>query len=431
MITRQFVPGTDLAGERQRTVYQVLHVLDHSWPVLSGYSMRSRYLVAAQREVGMHPRVLTGPLHQLDDACEVDTVVDGVPYLRTPFRGSLSRLAITSRWPLVREAEVVRLLRDRIVELLRRQPADLIHAHSPALCGLAAWRASRITGTPFVYEIRAFWEDAAVDQNRVTPISLRYRLTRSLEGFVSRRAHAVVGISSYVLDDLRNRGIDSKKLFHVPNGVDVNHFAPLLRDDNLAAHLGLGKSPVLGFIGTMYRYEGISWLVRAAEELRKRGIAFQLLLVGAGEDLAGAQCAVREAHAEDYIRVLGPIPHEEIRRYYSLMDTMVYPRRRNRLTDLVTPLKPLEAMAQAKAVLGSDVGGIRELIRDGDTGVLFQEDSIEDFCRKAERLVRDHNWRRELGERARKSVLEEKDWRILVRRYESPYETAIRRTRRR
>ncbi len=404
----------------------MLHVLDHSWPILSGYSVRSRYLAAAQLQTGQRPRILTGPLHQLDDLSATDVVVDGVPYARTFLSGEFSRRAILGRWPLAREAAVVNLLRRRILALLEREPVDVIHAHSPALCGVAAWQASMRCAVPFVYEIRAFWEDAAVDQRRTTRHSPRYLLSRSLEGFVSRRAHAVVGISSYVLDDLRARGIRSEKLFHVPNGVSADRFQPLPRDAQLAGELGLDEKPVLGFIGTMYGYEGVAWLVRAAAELRRRGSLFQLIIIGTGEDLAEAERAVREAGPADYIHVLGPVPHEQIDRYYSLADVMIYPRRRIRLTDLITPLKPLEAMAQSKAVLGSDVGGIRELIRHEETGVLFQAESVEDFCRQAERLIRDGDWRRRLGERARQSILEEKDWKILIRRYESVYEAAIR-----
>lgn len=410
-------------------VYRVLHVLDHSWPLLSGYSVRSQNLVAAQHRLGQEPRVVTGPLHQLDDSAASDAVFEGVPYWRTPFRGNLSRLAVARRWPPLREATVVLLLRRRILDLLEHEPFDLIHAHSPALCGLAAWHAARSRRIPFIYEIRAFWEDAAVDQKKSKQDSARYRLSRSLEGFVARRADAVVGIARHILDDLWARGISPGKLFHIPNGVDAERFSPLPRDTRLAAELGLDNEPVLGFIGTLYRYEGISWLVRAAAELRRRGLSFRLLIIGHGEDIPEITAAVREADAGDYIRVLGQIPHDQIQRYYSVMDILVYPRRRVRLTELVTPLKPLEAMAQGKAVLASSVGGLRELVEQEKTGVLFEPDDIDDFCRQAERLLRDEEWRRELGKRAREIILREKDWKVLAGRYEEIYDLAVGRAR--
>lgn len=409
--------------------YRILHVLDHSWPVLSGYSVRSRYLATAQRQLGQLPHVVTGPLHQLDDAKSCETLVDGVSYSRTPFRGSVSRRVISGHWRILREAEVVLLLRQRILQLLDQMPFDVIHAHSPALCGLAAWKAARSRKLPFVYEIRAFWEDAAVDQKRTQTKSMHYRVSRGLESFVARRASAVVGIAKPILDDLRARELKPERLFHIPNGVDAETFCPCPRDAQLAEELHLGQEPVLGFIGTLYRYEGIVWLISAVIELRRRGAPCQLLIAGHGEELTEIVAAVKKAGASEYIRVLGAIPHELVVRFYSLIDVMVYPRHSVRLTELVTPLKPLEALALGKAVLASNVGGIRELVEGEQTALLFQPDDIEDFCRQARRLLQQESLRRHLGEQARQMILREKDWKILARRYDAVYEAAIKNCR--
>ena len=411
--------------------YRVLHVLDHSWPVLDGYSLRSRNLVAAQLRLGGHPFVLTGPLHQLDDSANSETVLDGVPYLRTPIQGPFCGPAIGRRWPILREVAVAHLLGQRIRSLLERQSFDIIHAHSPALGGLAAWSAVQTKSIPLVYEVRAFWEDAAVDPKKTTRGSLRYRLSRSLESFAARRADAVVGIAQPILQDLEARGIPPNKLFYVPNGVDVDRFSPRPRDAVLAAQLGLDEKPILGFIGTFFPWEGIPWLVRVSAELHRHGACFKLLIVGDGQDRTEIQAAIREAGAADYVLLLGRVPHEEIERYYSVMDILVYPRHRVRLTELVTPLKPLEAMALGKAVLASNVGGMRELIEPGRTGVLFEPGDVEDFRRKACRLLQEEGWRRSLGEQARRTILEKSDWKILASQYDRVYESAIQNRRRR
>lgn len=319
---------------------------------------------------------------------------------------------------------MVRLLRRRILEELDRAPCDVIHAHSPVLCGLAARQAARARNMPFVYEIRAFWEDAAVDQQKTNRASPRYQISRGLEGYVARRADAVVGIAQHILDDLAGRGLSREKLFHTPNGVDADRFPPRPRDAQLAAELGLGREPVFGFIGSWYRYEGLAWLVRAAAELRQRGHAFKLLLAGHGEDAEAIAEAIRETGTGDCVLVVGRVPHDQVHRYYSVMDALVYPRLSVRLTELTTPLKPLEAMAQSKAVLASSVGGIRELVEHDRTGLLFAPGNVEDFCRQAERLIRQGALRRELGERARAAILGEKDWKVIARRYEALYDFA-------
>ena len=406
---------------------RVMHVLDHSWPVLTGYSIRSLHLIAAQYRLGLRPQALTGPLQFADDPNASETIVENITYRRTPFRVKFFEWAISGRQPGLREAAIVRLIRDRILELLEKEPIDLIHAHSPALCGLGALQAARSKRVPFVYELRAFWEDAAVDQNKTSARSFRYRLSQKLENYVVHRADAVVGISRSILDELKKRKVDPAKLFHVPNGVDTKKFSPVSRDAGLATRLGLGNEPVLGFIGSLYRWEGVAWLVRAVAELRRRGTACKLLIVGDGEEMSAVRETVRELNAAEFIQILGRVPHDEIQRYYSVVDVLVYPRHSIRLTELVTPLKPLEAMALGKAILGSYVGGIRELVQPEETGVLYRADNVEDFCAQAKRLLSEASLQRRLGEQAREFILREKDWNVLAQRYINIYDFAMRR----
>jgi len=404
---------------------RVLHVLDHGWPVHTGYSIRSRHLTAAQLHLGIAPQVLTGPLQEVDDPEAKNMSVDGVSYWRTPQVGAVSKRAVKHSWSAVRAAAVVRLIERGVLGLLECQPFDIIHAHSPALCGLGALRAARSKGIPFVYELRAFWEDAAVDQNKTHTRSLRYALSQKLEDYVVRRADAVVGISRFILEELTSRKADPRRLFYVPNGVDSGKFTATPRDESLAKELGLSKELVIGFIGSLYRWEGVEWLVRAVVELRRRGTACKLLVVGDGEEMSTVRNAVRQLNAENFVILMGRISHDDVQRYYSLMDAMVYPRHSIRLTELITPLKPLEAMALGKAILGSDVGGIRELIETEKTGLLFRADHLDDFCRQAQRLLADAALRRRLGEEAHNLIVREKDWKIIAQRYLTVYEAAV------
>ena len=410
--------------QRTDTPRRILHVLDHSWPVLDGYSQRGRSLLLAQSQLGFRPSVLTSPLHQSDDPFASDISVDGIPYFRTYVPRGLAGRSIRGGWPILRQINVIRLLRRRIQALLDTELFDIVHAHSPALCGLAALQAARSRKIPFVYELRSFWEDAAVDQLKSRRLTLRYLLGRQLETYVVRQADAVVGISRSILRDLEARGITPERFFCVPNGVDTSRFVARAKDERLADRLGLGGAPTLGFIGTMFPWEGIGWLVRAAVSLRKTGIVFKMLIVGDGQDADEVRKAIQENDAESYIFFVGRVPHDQIEQYYSVIDVLVYPRRSMRLTELVTPLKPLEAMALGKAILGSDVGGIRELIDPEVTGVLFKAGDMSDFEKQAARLIQDPEFRCLLGGRARQKVAAEKDWKTLARTYESVYVAA-------
>lgn len=401
--------------------FRILHVLDHSWPVLDGYSNRSRSLIAAQKGLGWHPAVVTSPLHNLDDPGAHDLMLDSVNYYRVPTSSSWTWKAIHRRCPGLRELGVVSLLEKNIIRILASERFDLIHAHSPALCGLAASRAAAATGIPFVYEIRSFWEDGLPQK----PTSLRYRLTRFLESHVVKRANAVIGIARPILKDLASRGIPEQKLFLVPNGVDIARFAPRDYDQALAKELRLEDTLTLGFIGTFFPWEGVSWLVRATAELHARGIPCKLLIIGDGAEVDAVCNAIQQENAEGFVSYLGRVPHEDIERYYSILDVLVYPRRSSRITEMVTPLKPLEAMALGKAVLGSNVGGIRELIEPEKTGVLFESGEISDFCRQATRLLGDENLRSTLGKNARARVCAESDWTVVTERYRKVYEIAM------
>jgi glycogen synthase len=399
---------------------RVLHVLDHSVPVLDGYSHRSGSLIGAQAAMGFLPTVVTGPLHNLDDANASEMNIDGVRYYRTPENSGFYWHSLRRRYPFVREWSVMHLLEDRINSLLEDNAFDLVHAHSPALCGLAAARAAKKHSLPFVYEIRSFWEDG-VDQSTS---SVRYRLARGLETMVVKRADAVIGIAKPILRDIAVRGIPESRLFHVPNGVDSTRFVPRPLDDDLAARLGVTGIPTLGFIGTFFPWEGIPWLVDAACALHRRGVRFKLLIVGDGADAEAVRAAIQNQGAGGFVNYVGRVSHEEVARYYSVMDVLVYPRRRLRITEAVTPLKPLEAMALGKAILGSNVGGIRELIDAEKTGILFEPEDIEDFCRQAARLLDDLTLRHQLGQQARKKACEEKDWKTVARLYEPAYAAA-------
>ena len=395
---------------------RILHVLDHSLPMHSGYTFRTRAIMRAQAASGMlgglEVRGITGQRH-VAEGPDVEEV-DGLTFHRTP--GKPHGPAGLREW---REIDA---LADAVVALAADWRPDLLHAHSPVLCGLAAIRAGRRLGIPVVYEIRAFWEDAAVGNLTGRAGSLKYRLTRELENMAVRGADAVMTICQGLKDDLVARGFPAAKIGIMPNGVDLTTFGePAPRDSALAAELGVGDGPVVGFIGSFYDYEGLDDLIAAMPLLVERHAGAHLLLVGGGpmdESLRKSAAASRVA---DRIHFTGRVPHSEVERYYALTDVMAYPRKQSRLTDLVTPLKPLEANAQMQLVAASDVGGHRELIRHGETGVLFAPDDPAGCAMALADLIdRRADWPA-IRQAARAHVETNHDWATLIQRYQVVY----------
>lgn len=402
---------------------RVLHILDHSLPMHSGYAFRTRAILKAQQAAGIEVRGITGLRHtQESPAAEV---VEGLMFHRTPRDpgGMAAGLAGMREWrEIARFAEAIEALVDEW------QP-DILHAHSPALCGLAAMKVARRRGIRLVYEIRAFWEDAAVGNLTGRERSIKYRATRALENRVVAGADAVFTICDGLRDDLVSRGLPGGKIGISPNGVDLTLFGdPLPRDAVLAAELGIAsEGPIIGFIGSFYDYEGLDDLITAMPLLRARQPDAQLLLVGGGPMDAALRAQAAASPAADAIIFTGRVPHTHVERYYSLVDILAYPRKRSRLTDLVTPLKPLEAMAQRRIVAASDVGGHRELIVDGGAGILFPADDPQGCADALADLVdRKADWDA-MRARGVDHVRRHHDWAINIRNYQSVYHHLLRR----
>jgi glycogen(starch) synthase len=392
---------------------KILHVLDHGLPLQSGYTFRTRAILKAQQARGWQVAAVTG-VRQGASPVAAETV-DGIDFHRTLPSAKLP--------PVLSELAEIHALSRSVAAVAETFRPDIIHAHSPVLGALAALRVARARKLPLVYEIRAFWEDAAVGNGTGHEGSLRYRATRALETWAVRRADAVSVICEGLRGDLIARGIAPEKILVSPNGVDLALFGePADYDAALAAQFGITGAEVIGFIGSFYDYEGLDDLIAAMPALVAARPAAHLLLVGGGpmEDALRAQAAASPVAA--HIHFTGRVPHQQVERYYSLVDILAYPRKHMRLTDLVTPLKPLEAMAQRRLVAASNVGGHRELIRDGVTGTLFPPGDPAGIAAALADLL-DHRggWEARRA-RGRAFVEAERNWAVNVGRYEPVYQ---------
>jgi len=394
---------------------RILHVLDHSLPLHSGYTFRTRAILKAQVALGWHVRGITGVRQK--GGTETETV-DGLTFDRTP-------PIVKARSP-IGELQEIRALEHRIDAVCDSFRPDIVHAHSPVLNALAAQRVASRRGVPFLYEIRAFWEDAAVGNGTGREGTLRYRATKALETWAVRRADAVAVICDGLRKDLITRGIAADKIMVSPNGVDLDLFgAPPPRDDALAAELGLDGAEVVGFIGSFYDYEGLDDLIAAMPALVAARPAVRLLLVGGGPMEAQLSAQAKASPVADRIAFVGRVPHEQVERYYGLIDVLAYPRKKMRLTDLVTPLKPLEAMAQGRLVAASDVGGHRELIEDGVTGTLFAPGDPTAIVAALKGLFADRAHWDDRRAVARAFVAAERNWSSNISRYAPVYQRLL------
>jgi len=394
---------------------RILHVLDHSIPLHSGYTFRTLSILKQQRALGWETAHVTSPKQGSYSAAKDD--VDGWIFHRTaPANGSLAGL------PILNQLSVISTLAKRLKAVALEIKPDVIHAHSPPLNAIAALRAGRSLGIPVVYEIRAFWEDAAVDHGTSREWGLRYRLTRAMETYALQQVHAATTICEGLRAEIVGRGIPVSKVTVIPNAVNIDDFSVgEQRDEAMALQLGIVGCQVLGFIGSFYAYEGLDILLRALPTMLTSNPAIRVLLVGGGPQEAQLKQLAADLNLSGHVIFTGRVPHDQVQRYYNLIDVLVYPRLKMRLTDLVTPLKPLEAMAQGRILVASDVGGHCELIEDNKTGVLFEAGNPQALAAKTLALLAEPQRWPALRAAGRAFVEGERNWTASVAHYKSVY----------
>ncbi|MHB9101393.1 MAG: TIGR04063 family PEP-CTERM/XrtA system glycosyltransferase [Sulfuricella sp.] len=395
--------------------YRILHILDHSIPLHSGYTFRTLAILREQRALGWETFHLTSPKQIKCDVLEED--VDGLHFYRTP-----KSTGVMSKLPLLNQVAAINALTRRLDEVAAQVRPDILHAHSPVLDAIPALRVGRRRNIPVVYEVRAFWEDAAVDHGTTTEGSARYRLTRAMETHAFKQADAVTCICEGLRQDIVGRGIPASKVTVIPNAVDIEKF-PLGNppDETLKASLGLAGSRVLGFIGSFYAYEGLNLLLEALPRILMQAPDIRVLLVGGGPQEADLKQQAIALGVADKIVFAGRVPHSEVNRYYDLVDMLVYARHSMRLTELVTPLKPLEAMAQGQLFVASDVGGHKELVRHGETGWLFKSDDVAALTEGVLSMLNNQARWPAMKAAGRNYVETERNWQVSVARYQDVY----------
>ena len=398
---------------------KILHVLDHSLPIVDGYSIRSHNILLHQKKCDVTVLAVTSPKHE-DPRSTVEEI-DGIRFYRALPQEARSGLKAL---PFIKEVILMAQLRARILEVAQQEKINLIHAHSPSLNGIPAMLVARRLRVPVVYEMRSLWEEFPAGYHPSPFERLRFFISQQLETRLLQHVTSVATISQGLQKEVITRGVPAHRTYVFPNGVDINRFAPRPANEDLKNRLGLQGKFLVGFIGSFSYWEGLEVLLRSLAIVAQQQPQVHTLLVGNDEGnryrtLAHSLCL------HNCVTFTGSVTPEQVSDYYSILDLCVYPRKRMRLTELVTPLKPLEAMAFGKLVLASDVGGLRELVDDTRTGFLFQADSEQDLADKIAHIVTNHRDLQTIGVSARARVIEERDWLKIAAQYKEMYQTLL------
>ena len=427
---------------------RVLHVLANGPPDVNGYAVRTQGLLKAYSETGeLEPVGLTSPWYPQRESMTEPTEVDGITYHRclhparmkstkgtgmkwTAARGRdritgsegfaakpLWRRALhfalkplRPGWAWIEERILFKHFTTRIIEVAKDEKAEIIHAHVPYRVGMPAMRAARTLGLPFVYEMRGMWEESAVAGGRWRAGGLAHRRFRRMETKVLRNADAVICISETLRKEAISRGVPVERISIVPNAVNLKE--PESESPELLSQVKakLSGSAVVGYIGSLRDLEGVDLTADAVALLREQGVDAKLFVLSseAGQSELLAHC--ERIGIGEHAHIVGPVPHEQVAPFYELIDVFVVSRPDARVTRLVTPLKPFEAMRSGRALVMSDLPALAEIVEDGKTGRLYPAGDVNSLSAVIRELLEDESQRSAMGDAASEWVTSERTW---------------------
>ena len=392
---------------------RIFYLLHNSLPYNSaGYATRTHGLLQELNNLGWNVDGVTrlGYPYDMpgkDDLPDIPAqdLIDGVDYLRL-----LTGRQVEKKNPLY---DYVQRYSAELTAAARRERPAVIHAASNHWNGLTAVNVARRLGLPSIYEVRGLWEVTRGSRNPEWAESNMFKYIARMEADAAKAATKVFTITNALREEMIARGVDDDKITVLPNGVDTARFTPIPRDEQLARELGVVGKTVIGYIGSILDYEGLELLIDAAAELAAVRSDFHVLFVGDGAELEKFTDRVREEGLEEVITFTGRVPHEDVERYYSLVDITPFPRLPLPVCEMVSPLKPFEAMAMGKAIVASDVAALAEIITPGVNGFLHTKGDTQSLKAELQRLLDDRDLTKRIGEQAREWVVEHRDWKSI------------------
>jgi len=265
---------------------------------------------------------------------------------------------------------------------------DIVHAHYATSYGMLG---SFLKHHPFLISV---WGSDVYDFPKKS-IFHRALLKRNLSkaDYIFSTSHDMAGVT---------QNYTTKEIQVIPFGVDTNSFKPIDR-------LSKGNKITIGVVKTLEPKYGISYLIKAFSKVRQKHPerAMELLIVGGGSLIETLQKQVQKLGIGSSVQFTGKVAHSEIPNYFNQMDIVVIP---SILDGESFGVAAVEASACAKPVIASNTGGLKEVIQDGENGLLSEPQNADDIARKIDFLIENPDERRKMGNRGRENVIKKYDW---------------------
>ena len=410
----EVLPVTSIASNKK-----VTYLLHNALPYFSGgYATRSNGIIGGIKDNGW----------DIEGVCRLgfpnDTHKGPANSSETMIHGINYRLLINDdinvyKTPII---TYLKAYGEALAADLKNNPPAIIHGASFFMNGIAGVYAAKALGCKSVYEVRGLQELSKISRHGYWENSEHYDMYINMEAQAAKDADAVFTLTQALKDEFQRRGVPAEKMTVLPNGVHSDRFKPKPKSNSLANKIGLENQCVIGFVGSFVDYEGLDLLLNAANILKKEcSLPFHLLLVGDGAYWQESLELSASLGLNEFVTFTGRVPHDEVEDYYSLIDICPFPRKALPVCEMVSPLKPFEAMAMGKAVVSSDVAALAEIVQDGITGLLHQKDSSEDLASKLQQMIEQPELRDMYGKAAREWVVAERDWKVIAKRVDAVY----------
>ena len=399
------------------------YVAHNSLPyVTQGYATRTQGFVDGLRRCGQDIVVFTRPgfpLNIMRDLSASDVPlfqeIDSVVYRRILEPTDQSEIP----------NDYIRLAADALEKAFVVENVKTVIAASNYVCALPAIIAARRLGLPSVYEVRGFWEITAKSNEESYDKTADYATRVELESFTACAADRVLTLTAGMREKLISRGVKPERIFLAPNGIQ-----PPKLDQRSDPHLMRKKldipegCPVIGYIGSITNYEGLEDLATACVGLYDRGLDFRLLLVGDEKPRGGLSAGITEriiatfaqAKISNKLIMTGRVPFENVPDYYGIVDIAPIPRKPFEVSELVSPIKPIEAMGFEAAVVVSSVAALTEIVTDGVNGYVFEKGNVGALCDALTRAITDSVTRCQIAAEGKRFALQERTWENIARK---------------
>lgn len=298
------------------------------------------------------------------------------------------------------------------VRCIQNERFDIVHGHNPLGFGLAAKKIAEKTQKMFIYEAHGLNIDAySTKMSKFNPLYfLGYSYVKKNEASLMRDSDHIIAITKMIKKRIcRIFDISEEKITVVPNGVNFDVFSPKegyrIEAEKIKNELKISGKIVM-YAGAMDKINGILDIITIIPEVIQEEPNINFVFIGRGPE-EEKLVSLRDKHPKN-IKFMGVIPYEEMPIYYQMADLFIIPRPSTMLAETITPLKLLEAMAMEKCVIGSDVGGISEVVKHGINGYLFEKGNMESLKKTLLEVLNIDTT--QIGKNTRKTVVENYTW---------------------